>query len=135
VTAHVKAPDLDKLARSVFDALTRVVFHDDAQVVDLVATKRYATVGEPPRVEPRGASGRGGAVATGSPALQPGRRAGRDVWELTTRPFRESYSDEQPWHMMCGLSPVLTPHPTERHPAPFTVLPSTRIPVGPAQNK
>ena len=53
VTAHVKAPDLDKLARTVFDALTRVVFHDDAQVVDLVATKRHAAVGEPPRVEIR----------------------------------------------------------------------------------
>jgi Holliday junction resolvase RusA-like endonuclease len=35
----------------VFDALTGVVFHDDAQVVDLVATKRYAAVGKPPHVE------------------------------------------------------------------------------------
>jgi hypothetical protein len=30
-----------------------VVFHDDAQVVDLVAMKRYATVGESPHVELR----------------------------------------------------------------------------------
>jgi crossover junction endodeoxyribonuclease RusA len=53
VTAHVKAPDLDKLTRAVFDALTGVVFHDDAQVVDLVATKRYACAGDPPRVDIR----------------------------------------------------------------------------------
>jgi Holliday junction resolvase RusA-like endonuclease len=36
------APDLDKLARAVLDALTGTVFHDDRQVVDLVCGKVYA---------------------------------------------------------------------------------------------
>ena len=34
-------PDIDKLCRSVLDALTDVVYWDDAQVVLLEATKRY----------------------------------------------------------------------------------------------
>lgn len=34
-------PDLDKLVRAVFDALTGIVFQDDGQVVDLVAGKQY----------------------------------------------------------------------------------------------
>lgn len=34
--------DIDKLTRAVLDALTRVVFHDDAQVVDLRAHKFYS---------------------------------------------------------------------------------------------
>jgi Holliday junction resolvase RusA-like endonuclease len=54
VTAHTKAPDLDKLARSIFDACTKVVYRDDSQVVDLVTMKRY-TLGSPYvdlRVEP-----------------------------------------------------------------------------------
>jgi Holliday junction resolvase RusA-like endonuclease len=35
-------PDLDKLARAVLDALTGLVWVDDAQVVDLGLRKRYA---------------------------------------------------------------------------------------------
>ena len=35
-------PDIDKLARSILDALTGLVFDDDAQVVDLGLAKRYA---------------------------------------------------------------------------------------------
>ena len=35
-------PDIDKLARSVLDALTGIVFHDDSQVVTLTAHKVYA---------------------------------------------------------------------------------------------
>jgi len=54
--AHLTAPDLDKLARSVLDALTAVVWQDDSQVVELVALKRYADVDAAPcvmvRVEP-----------------------------------------------------------------------------------
>jgi Holliday junction resolvase RusA-like endonuclease len=42
-------PDIDKLARAVLDALTGLVFVDDAQVVDLGLRKRYAD-GEPPGV-------------------------------------------------------------------------------------
>jgi crossover junction endodeoxyribonuclease RusA len=35
------APDLDKLLRAVGDALTGVAFRDDAQIVDIAATKIY----------------------------------------------------------------------------------------------
>lgn len=42
VTAHLKKPDLDKLTRSVKDALTGVLWRDDAQVVALTAMKTYA---------------------------------------------------------------------------------------------
>jgi Holliday junction resolvase RusA-like endonuclease len=56
VMAHTKAPDLDKLVRSTADAIARIVFQDDAQIVDLIAMKRYALPGEAPhaviRVEP-----------------------------------------------------------------------------------
>ena len=36
-----KRPDLDKLVRVVADALSGVLWHDDAQVTALVARKRY----------------------------------------------------------------------------------------------
>ena len=56
IMSHVKAPDLDKLVRATADALSRIVFEDDAQIVDLIAMKRYAMPGEAPhaviRVEP-----------------------------------------------------------------------------------
>ena len=41
-------PDADKLARAIFDALTGVLFADDAQVVQLKIGKYYGT---PERVE------------------------------------------------------------------------------------
>lgn len=41
---HVIAPDLDKLVRGIGDALTSVVWDDDSQVVEIVASKDY---GEP----------------------------------------------------------------------------------------
>lgn len=41
-----KKPDLDKLARSTLDALTGSILKDDAQVVSLVAYKRYAKAGD-----------------------------------------------------------------------------------------
>lgn len=53
VTAHTKAPDLDKAVRGLCDALTRVVFQDDAQICDLIAMKRYAAPGAIPHVEIR----------------------------------------------------------------------------------
>jgi crossover junction endodeoxyribonuclease RusA len=37
----VTKPDVDKLARAALDALTGVVFVDDAQVVRLLASKHY----------------------------------------------------------------------------------------------
>lgn len=43
-------PDVDKLERALFDALTGVVWHDDAQVVQVKAVKVY---GDPPRTEVR----------------------------------------------------------------------------------
>lgn len=42
-TRKVTAPDVDKLARAVLDALSAAkVYRDDAQVVLLVASKRYS---------------------------------------------------------------------------------------------
>jgi crossover junction endodeoxyribonuclease RusA len=40
-----RTPDLDKLARAVLDSLSRIVFVDDAQVVDLRAAKDYGPPG------------------------------------------------------------------------------------------
>lgn len=44
----IKRPDVDKLARACLDAITGTVVADDAQIVDLHATKRLAAIGEPP---------------------------------------------------------------------------------------
>jgi Holliday junction resolvase RusA-like endonuclease len=38
-------PDIDKLARAALDALSTVIFRDDAQVVALQARKVYADAG------------------------------------------------------------------------------------------
>ena len=46
----IRRPDLDKLTRAIFDAITNVVIADDSQVVALLATKRLADVGEPAHV-------------------------------------------------------------------------------------
>lgn len=42
---HVSKPDLDKLVRTVLDALTGVVIHDDSQVCWISAQKDYADPG------------------------------------------------------------------------------------------
>lgn len=47
----VTKPDVDKLARCAKDALTKVVWTDDAQVVELRARKRYVEAGKFPRAE------------------------------------------------------------------------------------
>jgi Holliday junction resolvase RusA-like endonuclease len=69
ITAHLKAPDLDKLSRCIADALSGVVYRDDCQVCELVAAKRYAAIGEAPhvtvRVEPTA------GIVTIAPADQP----------------------------------------------------------------
>ena len=44
-------PDLDKLVRSVLDALSGVVFADDAQVTGLLTVKRYEQAGVPVGVQ------------------------------------------------------------------------------------
>src|SRR4051812_11413364 len=49
--AHVTRPDVDKLARAVADALTGIVWHDDSQVTDLIARKRYAETVAAARVD------------------------------------------------------------------------------------
>ena len=48
---HTTRPDVDKLARCILDALTGVVWKDDAQVISLRASKRYAQPEEAPRVD------------------------------------------------------------------------------------
>jgi Holliday junction resolvase RusA-like endonuclease len=50
-TAHTKAPDLDKLVRGLCDALSQVVYRDDSQMCELVATKHYAPLGVVPYVD------------------------------------------------------------------------------------
>ena len=51
--AHLTKPDLDKLVRGIKDALTKVLWTDDSQVVELVATKQYAAVDDAPHVDLR----------------------------------------------------------------------------------
>jgi Holliday junction resolvase RusA-like endonuclease len=51
VIAHLKKPDLDKLVRGVKDALTRVVWQDDSQVVEVVASKKYAKLDDVPHAD------------------------------------------------------------------------------------
>ena len=46
-----KRPDLDKLSRAVFDALTGTLWKDDSLVVTLMAHKRIAGPAEQPGVE------------------------------------------------------------------------------------
>jgi crossover junction endodeoxyribonuclease RusA len=45
---HIKKPDLDKLVRSVKDALKSVMYNDDSQVIQVTAKKEY---GDAPGVE------------------------------------------------------------------------------------
>jgi hypothetical protein len=45
---HTKAPDVDKLARGLGDAMAGVVYADDAQVVQFKVSKFYAAPGEAP---------------------------------------------------------------------------------------
>jgi crossover junction endodeoxyribonuclease RusA len=48
ITEKTTKPDIDKLLRAVFDALTGTVFEDDAQVVRIVSDKHFS---QQPRVE------------------------------------------------------------------------------------
>lgn len=57
-------PDLDKLARSVLDALTGIVFVDDAQVDELLARKRFGAAGVDIVVEFAGATSWGHLTAS-----------------------------------------------------------------------
>lgn len=52
IQLHAKRPDLDKLIRAATDALTKVLWNDDGQIVSIYATKHYTeTMEETPRVE------------------------------------------------------------------------------------
>jgi crossover junction endodeoxyribonuclease RusA len=44
---HTTKPDALKLARSTEDAMTGIVYNDDAQTAILEISKRYAEIGEP----------------------------------------------------------------------------------------
>ena len=48
---YTKKPDCDNLLKSVMDALNRVAYQDDSQVVYVSCTKRYAKPGEEPRID------------------------------------------------------------------------------------
>lgn len=45
----LKVPDVDKVARACLDALTKVAYADDSQVVRLVVEKFWAEHGDEPR--------------------------------------------------------------------------------------
>lgn len=51
--AHTRKPDGDKLTRCVWDALTHIVWLDDAQVVEWAGSKREAEIGETPGAQIR----------------------------------------------------------------------------------
>lgn len=53
ITAHLKAPDCSKLIRSTEDAMSGIVYRDDAQVIELVAGKYYTSVTGSPHVNVR----------------------------------------------------------------------------------
>ena len=42
ITYPSKKPDVDKLQRSIFDSLSKIILADDAQICDVLARKRYA---------------------------------------------------------------------------------------------
>src|SRR5215467_2883757 len=49
--AHLTRPDVGKLLRAAEDALSQVVWTDDAQITDLHGRKRYCAIGDHPRAE------------------------------------------------------------------------------------
>ena len=42
-TRHIKKPDVDNLVKAVLDALNGIAYEDDAQIVSIVASKKYAS--------------------------------------------------------------------------------------------
>lgn len=63
---HRTRPDLDKLVRSVCDALTGIAWADDGQVADLSASKAYADTGEAPGVTVTVKGGTGATALMGN---------------------------------------------------------------------
>jgi Holliday junction resolvase RusA-like endonuclease len=67
-------PDLDKLIRSTMDALTGILFADDAQVVELNCSKSYGT---PERVE----------IIVRKIATAPIRPISDETWKIPVKSF------------------------------------------------
>lgn len=42
VIQHIKKPDIDNLQKLVLDCLSKIVFHDDSQIVEIRAKKIYS---------------------------------------------------------------------------------------------
>jgi crossover junction endodeoxyribonuclease RusA len=42
IVHNIRQPDVDKLARSAFDSLTKIIYTDDARIIDMNIKKRYA---------------------------------------------------------------------------------------------
>lgn len=53
ITAHTKKPDCSKLLRSTEDALSGIVYRDDAQIIEIVAGKFYTGTTAAPHVNIR----------------------------------------------------------------------------------
>lgn len=68
---HITRPDADKLLRCAKDALSKVVWRDDAMVVDAHAHKRYCAAGELPRAEITVTAVSVPAVPTKTPVRRP----------------------------------------------------------------
>jgi Holliday junction resolvase RusA-like endonuclease len=45
VKHHIKKPDLENMAKTILDALNRIAYMDDSQVISMTCTKSYATPG------------------------------------------------------------------------------------------
>lgn len=71
ITAHTKAPDCSKLIRSTEDAMSGIVFRDDAQVIEIIAGKFYTGVTDSPHVNVRVEPTSGIAPAAVPPAPLP----------------------------------------------------------------
>jgi len=69
--AMLTAPDWDKLARAVCDALTAVVYRDDKQIVEAVIGKFYAAVDDVPHVDIRVETTAGVVPTRIAPAPEP----------------------------------------------------------------
>jgi len=44
VKHHIKRPDLDNLVKAIKDALSGLLYKDDSQIIELIATKEYCKI-------------------------------------------------------------------------------------------
>ena len=68
---HCVAPDVDKLARAVLDALSTVLYRDDRQITELIAGKYYAEVDGAARIDVRVEAAPGQSLPAPQPADRP----------------------------------------------------------------